>query len=76
MFISKPEQHRFNIAQAHSLKARPAVLTAAIGGDQEPAVIIRSKDGIHGVIPVAQALRLANEIADAADAHRSEVKHG
>lgn len=70
MFISKPEQHRMNMMQAERFRANPALLTAP-DGSQEPGVVIRSAGKIQGVIPIAAALRLANQLADSVDVHTS-----
>jgi hypothetical protein len=69
MFISKADRHEHNIKQAASYNARPGLLTAP-SGQQEPAIVLRSSGAIHAVLPAPEALRLANEIADALAAHR------
>lgn len=69
MFISHPEHFTRNMRQAGTYDARPALLTAP-DGSQEPAVVIYKARQIQGVIPIPEALRLANDIADAVDAHR------
>ncbi|MDI3211697.1 hypothetical protein [Arthrobacter sp. AL12] len=68
MFTSQPDHHRRNIVQAFSYRARPAILSTPTG-EQEPAVILRSGERIHGILPIAQALKLADQIADAVEAH-------
>lgn len=72
MFISQPNQHRFNMKQATTYQAQPALLTA-YDGSQEPAVVLYSTSQVKGVLPITEALRLANEIADAVDAHRAKA---
>lgn len=71
MFISQPRHYEFNAKQAASYTAAPAVLIAG-DGTQEPGVVLHSLHTIQGVLPAAEALRLANEIADALASHRAE----
>lgn len=70
MFISASERYDKNVRQALSYTAAPAVMTRR-DGQQEPGVILHSLKNIRGVLPAAEALRLANEIADALAAHRT-----
>ena len=74
MFISQPNRHSFNVSQAPTVNAKPALLTAP-DGSKEPAVVLFSSYQVQGVMPVTEALRVANEIADAVDAHRTSVGH-
>lgn len=69
MFASRPDRHEFNIRQAASYGAKTGLLLTPDGG-QEPAVVLRSGGVIQAVLPAADALRLANEIADALSIHR------
>lgn len=73
MFISQPSRHSFNVRQAPTINAKPALLTAP-DGSKEPAVVLFSSFQVQGVMPAAEALRVANEIADAVDAHRMSVE--
>lgn len=68
VFISKRAQHTRNIKEAARYQAAPAQLTVS-EGEQIPGVIIRSGPFIKAVTPISDALRLANQIADAVDAH-------
>ncbi|MHA7298219.1 hypothetical protein [Pseudarthrobacter sp. MDT3-1] len=72
MFQSKAASYQHNMMQAERFRANPALLTAP-SGEQEPAVVIRSAGKIQGVIPIAAALRLANQLADSVDAHTSNT---
>lgn len=63
-FVSKPEHYARNTKQAANLAAGAAILTNR-ARDQEPAVVLHSGNRVHNVLPVAEALRLANEVADA-----------
>ena len=72
MFKSRPEHYGFNIKQAADFTARPAVINAP-EGHTEPAVILRTLGSIQGVLPVTEALRIANEIADALAAHNGKA---
>ena len=67
MFQGKPENYQLNIKTAEGFRARPAVLTSPTG-EQEPAVVLHSPGRVHGVLPIADALRISNEIADAVEA--------
>lgn len=71
MFISQPRHYEFNTKQATSYTAAPAALRA-MDGSQEPGVVLHSLHTIRAVLPAAEALRLANEIADALASHRAE----
>jgi hypothetical protein len=65
-FISKPDNYPNNIRDGADITAGPAYLTGPAG--QEPGVVIRNGFRIRSIIPAAQAIRLANEIADAVEA--------
>lgn len=64
MFLSGPEYYASNTNHARNIKADAATLIAP-GGERQPAVVLYKKGKIYGVLPVAEALRLGNEIADA-----------
>lgn len=68
MFTSGPAHYSRNTSQAASYRAFPALLTAK-SGEQEPGVILRTGAEIRGVLPVSEALRLADQIHDAAESH-------
>ena len=72
MFISHTAHYAKNLLQAGTYAAQPAILSAP-GGNQEPAVVLFKTRQITGVLPAAEALRLANEIADALGAHPANV---
>lgn len=74
MFKSRPDHHQLNIRQAASYRAQPGLLLTPTGG-QEPGVVLRSSGLIQGVLPATEALRLANEIADALAAHHTEQEN-
>ena len=69
MFTAKAEHYRKNVREAHGINAHQATLTT-YSGEKRPAVLISRRGTIYGVLPVDDALRLANEIADAIAAHR------
>lgn len=68
MFIAKPDRHEANVLKASTYNAKPGILTAP-SGEQEPGVVLRGNGAIHVVLPAPEALRLANEIADALARH-------
>jgi hypothetical protein len=65
LFISKPENYNLNISEGAALRAEPALLSGYDG--RENGVVIRGGHRVKFVITTAQALRLANEIADAVE---------
>ncbi|WP_455835386.1 hypothetical protein [Pseudarthrobacter siccitolerans] len=65
-FISHSYTYGRNVEDGRQIQAGTAWLTSPKG--QEPGVIIRRGSHISFVIPAADAIRLANEIADAVDA--------
>lgn len=70
MFIAKPERYTVNRKQAASLTAAPAIqITPTM--ESQPAIILRSLGMIHGVLPIAEALRVAHAIADAVEAAKT-----
>lgn len=64
MFLSSPEYYASNVKQARITNAAPAALITP-DGERQPAVVLYKRGKIHGVLPAAEALRLAHEIADA-----------
>lgn len=75
MFVSTKDNFERNIEEAASYKAAPALLTTATG-ERVPAVMLKSTRYIKAVMPVSEALRLANQIADAVEAHDAVTKAG
>lgn len=73
MFIAKSEKYAANTKQAANLTAVPAIQNTPDG--RQPAILLRSPGMIHGVLPVADALRVANQIADALAAHRTSPRN-
>lgn len=70
MFSSAAVHYDRNIKDAPTIHAKPATLNPA-DGMQEPAVVIFKTRQIQHVLPLAEALRLANQIADAIAAHKN-----
>ena len=68
MFTAKSAHYKRNIRQGQTYKARPAILTTP-DGEAEPAVVIHYSGAVNGVLPIPAALKLANQIADAVEAH-------
>lgn len=60
--------YKRNVTAAANYTAQPARLTEN-GNLDHPAVIIRNGNSIAAVMPIPDALRLANLIADAVEAH-------
>jgi hypothetical protein len=71
-FRSSPSLHARNIADAALFNARPAMLGKPESAP-EPGVIIRHGKYIRVVMPVTEALRFANEIADAINSHGAKA---
>lgn len=69
MFQSRSEHFDKNLMQAPSVHATLATLTSP-DGTQVPGVAIFKSKQVACVLPVADGLRLANEIADAIAAHK------
>lgn len=69
MFTSGPEHYEHNVKDAVKMKAGKARMTGPDGTHQQ-GVIIWSGKAIRSVMPVAEALRLAHEIADSVAAHK------
>lgn len=67
MFKSRAEMHEVNLRQARNMRTEPATLTGPDG--PKPGVVIFEGYRVKAVLPIDQALRLANEIADAVEAH-------
>lgn len=68
MFSSATQHYERNVKQAPSIHAKPATLNSPDGA-QQPGVVIFKTRQIQNVLPLAEALRLANQIADAIAAH-------
>lgn len=71
MFVTSADRYQFNVTEAQQYFARPAKLTR-LPGIREDAVMIKNGERIKAVLPIAEALRLANEIADAIAAHNQK----
>jgi hypothetical protein len=65
VFISKPENYDANLQEGAEVSAGRAWLSSPAG--PIPGIIVRRDNYIRFVIPAADALRLANEIADAVE---------
>ncbi|MDQ0117454.1 hypothetical protein J2T22_000624 [Pseudarthrobacter defluvii] len=63
MFTSPSQFHTRNNKDAALFNAYPAKLMQPAGG-KEPGVVLMKGKAIRAVMPVSEALRLANEIAD------------
>ena len=72
MFTSKAEHYRKNVRQGGDTNARPATLTT-YSGVERPAVVLFCRGTVYGVLPLDDALRLANQIADAIAAHKGQA---
>lgn len=68
MFTTGPQHYTRNLQDAANFTATPAAIGKP-GGTTEPGVVLKHGRGIRAVMPVPEALRLANEIADAIAAH-------
>lgn len=66
MFISRPQHYDHNHSESRRVSAAPAQLTTP-NGTTEPGVLIRSAQYIKFVLPASEALRIANQIADAVE---------
>lgn len=74
MFTSGPEYYDHNVKTAQALKAGKARLEAP-DGSYHQGVVIWSGSGVRSVMPTAEALRLANQIADAIAAHKKKEEN-
>lgn len=74
VFVSKPDIYPRNIRDGAELNAAPAWLTAPDG--PVPGVIVRSNKNIRFIIPAADAVRLATEIADSLDSLKTTNTEG
>lgn len=72
MFASGEEHYNRNVRDAAGFIAAPARIRTPDGG-QEPGLVIWGHRAIRAVLPATEALRLANQIADALAAHRAEA---
>lgn len=62
-FNAQPQHWHRNQRDGATLRAIPATLNAP-AGDQTPGVALMSFHGVRLVLTAAQALKLANDIAD------------
>jgi len=69
MFKSGAEHYDRNLTQSGTCVARPATINKP-SGEQTPGVVLFTTRQVRAVLPIAEALRLANEIADAIAAHK------
>lgn len=69
MFTSSPGHYERNIKDAASAKAGKARIDAPDGNHLQ-GVVVWSGKAVRLVMPTAEALRLANEIADSIAAHK------
>lgn len=70
MFTTGPEHYTRNLKDAAAFNATPARIGRQ-GGIEEPGVVIKHGRAIRAVMPLPEALRLANQIADAIAAHNT-----
>jgi hypothetical protein len=75
VFTSKPEHYDLNMQQAMNCTAKPALMTTETGV-HVPAVVIFKSRQIQSVLPLDEALRLANEMADAIGTHHTNTTPG
>lgn len=73
MFTTGPQHYTRNLQDAANFNATPAIIGKP-GGSQEPGVVLKNGRAIKAVMPLSEALRLANEIADAAAAHTTNSR--
>jgi hypothetical protein len=71
MFISAPENFERNVKHAGRFRAGKARIDAPDGTFHQ-GIVIWSGKAIRAVMPTTEALRLANEIADAIGSHKKE----
>lgn len=64
MFTTSPEFYSRNLKDAAAFNASAARIGGP-AGTSEPGVVLKHSRAIRAVMPVSEALRLANEIADA-----------
>lgn len=72
MFTSGAEYYTRNLKASQNFTAIPARIHNPAGGRENGIVLLNGK-GIGAVMPVSEALRLANQIADALAAHRAKA---
>lgn len=72
MFTSPAQHHDRNLRDAADFTAAPARIGTERGAPV-PGVVLRSGKGIRAVMPIPDALRLANQIADAIAAHKARA---
>lgn len=67
-FIVPEERYHKNINDARDVEAGPALFTTKKG--YKPGVIVYNGRDIRGVLPLEDAIRLANQIADSISYHK------
>lgn len=72
MFTTGPQHYTRNLDDAAKFNATPAIIGKP-GGAEETGVVLKLGRAIKAVMPVPEALRLANEIADALASHQQEA---
>lgn len=70
MFTSGSQHYEKNLTQAGTCLARPAVITKPTG-EKAPGVVLFTTAQVRAVLPISEALRLANEIADSIAVQRT-----
>lgn len=70
MFTTGPQHYTRNLSDAAKFNANPAIIGKP-GGTTEPGVVLKNGREIRAVMPLPEALRLANEIADAMATHQT-----
>lgn len=68
-FRTPDNRYHQNVADAEGTYARPALMGTPDG--PVPAVALFNAHNVKGVLPVKDALRIANQIADAIDFHKT-----
>lgn len=66
MFIGRPEWFESNLEDAKNAHARPAIITR-MNGTTEPGVGIFNAKKMKFILPLSEAIRLSNQIIDAAE---------
>ncbi|WP_309065350.1 hypothetical protein [Microbacterium sp.] len=70
-FVAPAHRYALNTADGETVRAVAAVLNQP-SGDPEPGVMVHAGQNVRLVIPTADAVRLANQIADIALTQRIE----
>ncbi|KQQ66104.1 hypothetical protein [Microbacterium sp. Leaf320] len=71
-FYAKSDRYTQNVAEGSRTMATPALLNTPYG-TAEPGVAVYVDQNVRFVIPLGDALRIANQIADIASAHRDSA---